>query len=70
LHVLQRIGRACLTHLLWNEPAALADQPEGIHQMRVAVRRLRSVLSTLEEMLPADDYRWTSDELKQLERRA
>jgi hypothetical protein len=68
--VLQRIGRTCLTHLLWNEPAALADQPEGIHQMRVAVRRLRSVLSTLEEMLPADDYRWTSDELKQLERRA
>jgi inorganic triphosphatase YgiF len=64
--VLQRIGRACLTHLLWNEPAALADQPEGIHQMRVAVRRLRSVLSALEEVLPADHYRWTLDELKQL----
>jgi inorganic triphosphatase YgiF len=65
--VLQRIGRSCLTHLLlWNEPAALADQPEGIHQMRVAVRRLRSVLSALEEVLPADHFRWTLDELKQL----
>lgn len=41
-NVLQRIGRRCLAHLLRNEPAALADQPEGIHQMRVAIRRLRS----------------------------
>ena len=47
--MLQSIGRSCLAHLLRNEPAALADQPEGIHQMRVAVRRLRSVLSALKE---------------------
>ena len=64
--ILQRIGRSCLAHLLWNEPAALADQPEGIHQMRVAVRRLRSVLSSLKPMLLDEHQRWTSDELKWL----
>jgi inorganic triphosphatase YgiF len=64
--MLQSIGRSCLAHLLRNEPAALADQPEGIHQMRVAVRRLRSVLSALKPMLPAEHYRWTSDELRWL----
>jgi inorganic triphosphatase YgiF len=64
--VLQSIGRRCLAHLLHNEPAALADKPEGIHQMRVAVRRLRSVLSALKPMLPAEPYRWASDELKWL----
>jgi CHAD domain-containing protein len=51
---------------LSNEPAALADQPEGIHQMRVAVRHLRSVLSALKPMLPAEHVRWTSDELRWL----
>jgi CHAD domain-containing protein len=61
--MLQSIGRWCLAHLLRNEPAALADQPEGIHQMRVAVRRLRSMLSAVKPMLPAEHYRWTSDEL-------
>jgi inorganic triphosphatase YgiF len=64
--MLQSIGRSCLAHLLRNEPAALADQPEGIHQMRVAVRRLRSVFSALKPMLPAEHYRWTSDELRRL----
>jgi triphosphatase len=64
--MLQSIGRSCLAHLLRNEPAALADQPEGFHQMRVAVRRLRSVLSALKPMLPAEHVRWTSDELRWL----
>jgi triphosphatase len=36
---LERIGRRCLTHLLNNEQAALTGEPEGIHQMRVAIRR-------------------------------
>lgn len=33
------IGRRCLTHLLGKQ-AALAGEPEGIHQMRVAILRL------------------------------
>jgi inorganic triphosphatase YgiF len=63
---LQRFGRQCLTHLLRNEPVMLAGEPEGIHQMRVAVRRLRSVLSALKPMLPLEQHRWASEELKWL----
>lgn len=63
---LQAIGGQCLTHLLRNEPAALADVPDGVHQMRVAVRRLRSALSTLKPMLPVEHHRWANDELRWL----
>jgi triphosphatase len=63
---LQRFGRECLTLLLRNEPVMLAGEPEGIHQMRVAVRRLRSVLSALKPMLPPENRRWASEELKWL----
>ncbi len=37
---IERIGRRCLAHLLGNEQAALAGEPEGIHQMRVVILRL------------------------------
>jgi triphosphatase len=60
---LQRFGQRCLNHLLRNESAALAGEPEGIHQMRVAVRRLRSALTGVKPILPAEDHRWTSEEL-------
>jgi len=61
---LQRIGRACLDHMLRNEPVALDGDPEGIHQMRVAVRRLRAGLSAFAPLLPDDQRRWASDELR------
>jgi triphosphatase len=61
---LERIGRRCLTHLLSNEQAALAGEPEGIHQMRVAVRRLRSALLALKRPLQKKHYRWASEELR------
>jgi triphosphatase len=64
--VLQCIGRACISHLVLNEPAALAGDPDGIHQIRVASRRLRSALSALKPMLPAEHHRWALDELKWL----
>ena len=48
------IGRSCLTHMLRNEPAALAGRAEGVHQMRVAVRRLRSLLAAVKQLLPED----------------
>src|SRR5438128_1203649 len=60
---LQEIGRACLAHLLHNEAAALEKQPEGVHQMRVAVRRMRSAISSFKKLLPAVDRRWISCEL-------
>jgi len=59
----QEIGRACLAHLLHNEAAALARVPEGVHQMRVAVRRIRSATSAFKKLLPAADRRRISSEL-------
>ena len=61
---LKRIGRACLDHLVRNEDAALAGNAEGIHQMRVAVRRLRAMLSAFAPLLPKEQRRWASGELE------
>lgn len=57
----QQIALACLDHLQQNhlgaiakgDPAASAD-PEYIHQMRVATRRLRAALRLFSPLLPAD----------------
>jgi triphosphatase len=40
----REIVTAGLGHLLANQPAAAAGDPEGVHQMRVAIRRLRTAL--------------------------
>jgi triphosphatase len=63
---LQQIGRSLIASLLRNEAAALAGVPEGIHQMRIAVRRLRSVLSAVRAMLPEDHYAWANGVLRWL----
>jgi triphosphatase len=41
---LRAIVEETLGHLLANQPAALAGDPEGVHQVRIAVRRIRSAL--------------------------
>jgi inorganic triphosphatase YgiF len=64
--VLQTTCRSWLWHLLRNEGAALTGNAEAIHQMRVAVRRLRSVLMAVRSMLPTKQYEWLKDELKWL----
>jgi triphosphatase len=64
--VLQAVGRGCVAHLLRNEPAVLAGQAEGIHQMRVAARRLRAALSALKPMIPPEQHQWYLAELKWL----
>jgi triphosphatase len=61
---LERLGCDCLAVVLRNEPAALAGSAEGLHQMRVAIRRLRAVLNTLKSMLPGEQYIWANDELR------
>lgn len=49
------IALACLDHLQRNHAAALAsDDPEYIHQMRVALRRLRAALRLFRPLLPTD----------------
>ncbi len=61
---LRRIGQAGLGHLLDNEAAVVAGDAEGVHQMRVAVRRLRAVLSTFAPVLPEPSRRWASNRLR------
>lgn len=57
----------CLDHLTDNEPATrLGDHPEGVHQMRVALRRLRSALRVFRPILPPDQYQWLDEETRWL----
>jgi triphosphatase len=65
---LQEIGRSCLAQLVGNEGAVLAGHSEGVHQMRVAARRIRSAISSLKKMLPAEDRQWITEELRWLAR--
>jgi triphosphatase len=47
----QAIGSSVLWHLAANEPAVVAGDPDGVHQMRVGVRRLRAAISVFAELL-------------------
>lgn len=49
-----RVAAACLEQLQLNELGASADDPEFIHQMRVALRRLRSALRAFGPTVPPD----------------
>lgn len=62
-----RIGLSCLGHALANlAPAAAGRDPEGVHQLRVALRRLRSVLSLFRPVLGEDDRARLNGELRWL----
>jgi len=58
------IGVACLHHLQSNEQGLHeSDNPEFVHQARVAIRRLRSAIRVWKKLLPEDfatdfDPRW------------
>ena len=45
------IGRACLRQIVDNAPALLKGDPEGVHQMRVGLRRLRAAMSLFSGIL-------------------
>jgi triphosphatase len=61
------IMRNCLSHTVLNEAAALkGEDPEGIHQMRVALRRLRSALGLFRDLMPRDQYDLLAGEVKWL----
>lgn len=62
---LERVMTNCINHWLANHAAALdGSDIEGVHQMRVALRRLRSALTILKSALPADDRDWLATEAK------
>src|SRR5262249_58394355 len=66
----QAVAGACLRHRVANHPATLGGDPEGLHQMRVALRRLRAAVSLFVDML-ADpqteemktQFKWITQEL-------
>jgi inorganic triphosphatase YgiF len=59
----------CLRHVTENRGAAEhSDDPEGVHQMRVGTRRLRSALALFEPWLPVRTARALSEELRWLGR--
>ncbi len=60
------IAGSCLRQVAANKPAVLAANPDGIHQMRVGLRRLRAALSLFKEILPAQSSRHIRNELKWL----
>lgn len=67
----QAIGRSCVAHLMSNERSLLlARDPEAIHQMRVALRRLRSALKVFRPVVEGAglqevraDLRWLLEHL-------
>jgi triphosphatase len=59
----REISSACLVQLLRNEPAVLLAAPEGVHQMRIAVRRMRSAVSSFKRIFPSEERHRMADEL-------
>jgi len=56
-------------HLLANRAAALAADPEGVHQARIAIRRLRSALQFFAPCLEPHAKELFNDDLRRLGRR-
>jgi inorganic triphosphatase YgiF len=67
--VLAAVLGECLRQVAANQPAAeRGADPEGVHQMRVGVRRLRSALRLFDEWLPERTARALCEELRWLGR--
>jgi triphosphatase len=60
------IGLVCLKQMIGNEPALLVGNPEGVHQMRVGLRRLRAAISLFADILQDPQTAAVKDELKWL----
>jgi triphosphatase len=60
------IGGACLRQIIENEPAVIKGDSEGVHQMRVGLRRLRVAMSLFSALLQDSQTATIKDELKWL----
>ena len=64
---LREIFGTCIANIVDNEPAALdGTDPEGVHQIRVSIRRMRSTLTILNKWLDPERVDWLREELKWL----
>jgi triphosphatase len=62
----QVIARACVRQLLANVPPLQASDPEGLHQVRVSLRRLRAAISLFGQLLQDNQMAALKGELKWL----
>ncbi len=62
------IGRHCLRHLIANVSATINCNSEALHQMRVALRRLRAAISLFSDVVSDDRVSLIKTELKWLAR--
>ena len=60
------ISLACLKQAINNEPALIRGDPEGVHQMRVGLRRLRAAMSLFAALLRDPQTAAIKNELKWL----
>jgi triphosphatase len=60
----QLIGFDCLRQIIGNKPAVLAGDAEGIHQMRVGLRRLRAGISLFSDIVADAKTKHIKAELK------
>ena len=59
------IFESCFQQWLANQAAAIDGRdPEGVHQMRVALRRLRSAFSVFRRLIPEDQLVWLQADAK------
>lgn len=60
------IFESCFDQWLANQAAAIDGRdPEGVHQMRVGLRRLRSALSIFQKLIPRSQLDWLQADAKQ-----
>ncbi len=62
----KRIGGSCLKQVIDNEPAIAKGDSEGVHQMRVGLRRLRAAMSLFSTLLHDTQTAAIKTELKWL----
>ncbi len=63
--IVQRFLRREVKAIAYNEPLALEDSDtDGVHQLRVSARRLRSELRAMRSVLPREPWRELSEELR------
>src|SRR5262249_44323739 len=60
------IGRSCLSHALANRDAVCRREAEGVHQMRVGLRRLRAAISIFGDLIAGTQTETIKGELKWL----
>ncbi len=66
-HALQTILRSCLRQIIQNAYATLdGDDPEGPHQLRVGLRRLRSALKLFKSLLDPDIASHLNNEAREI----